>query len=124
MNQVLANYQEAVRSKTHKNFHCCKKTSVVQCLIGVSLCIQLHPTLCSPVDCSPPGSSVQGIFQARILEPFAFPTLGNLPDQGLDMGLLRSLHWQADSLPLVPPVAQTERIGLACWIPRFDPWVM
>ncbi|XDA88722.1 hypothetical protein R6Z07M_018363 [Ovis aries] len=25
-------------------------------------------TLCSPVDCSPPGSSVHGIFQARILE--------------------------------------------------------
>ena len=68
MNQVLANYGEAVRSKTHKNFHCCKKTSVVQCLIGISLCIQLHLTLCSPVDCSPPGSSVQGIFQARILE--------------------------------------------------------
>ena len=26
------------------------------------------PTLCDPVDCSPPGSSVYGIFQARILE--------------------------------------------------------
>ena len=26
------------------------------------------PTLCDPVDCSPPGSSVHGIFQARILE--------------------------------------------------------
>ena len=26
---------------------------------------QLHPTLCSPMDCSPPGSSVPGIFQAR-----------------------------------------------------------
>ena len=103
MNQVLANYREAVRSKTHKNFHCCKKTSVVQCLIGISLCIQFHLTLCSPVDCSPPGSSVQGIFQAKILESFAFPTLGNLPDQGLDVGFLRLLNWQADSLPLVPP---------------------
>ena len=29
---------------------------------------QLHATLCSPVDCSPPGSSAHGIFQARILE--------------------------------------------------------
>ena len=29
---------------------------------------QSCPTLCSPVDCSPPGSSVHGIFQARILE--------------------------------------------------------
>ena len=25
-------------------------------------------TLCYPMDCSPPGSSVHGIFQARILE--------------------------------------------------------
>ena len=25
-------------------------------------------TLCDPMDCSPPGSSVQGIFQARVLE--------------------------------------------------------
>ena len=29
---------------------------------------QLCPTLCDPVDCSPPGSSVRGIVQARILE--------------------------------------------------------
>ena len=25
-------------------------------------------TLCDPIDCSPPGSSVHGIFQARVLE--------------------------------------------------------
>ena len=29
---------------------------------------QLYPTLCNPVDCSPPGSSVHGILQARVLE--------------------------------------------------------
>ena len=29
---------------------------------------QSCPTLCHPVDCSPPGSSVHGILQARILE--------------------------------------------------------
>ena len=29
---------------------------------------QSSPTLCDPVDCSPPGSSVHGILQARILE--------------------------------------------------------
>ena len=28
----------------------------------------LHTTLCNPMDCSPPGSFVHGIFQARILE--------------------------------------------------------
>ena len=29
---------------------------------------QSHPTLCDPMDCSLPGSSVHGIFQARVLE--------------------------------------------------------
>ena len=29
---------------------------------------QLCPTLLDPMDCSPPGSSVHGIFQARVLE--------------------------------------------------------
>ena len=29
---------------------------------------QSCPTLCNPIDCSPPGSSVQGILQARVLE--------------------------------------------------------
>ena len=30
--------------------------------------LQLSPTLCDPMDCSPPGSSVHGILQARILQ--------------------------------------------------------
>ena len=30
--------------------------------------LQSCPTLCDPKDCSPPGSSVHGIFQARVLE--------------------------------------------------------
>ena len=29
---------------------------------------QPYPTLCDPMDCSLPGSSIRGIFQARILE--------------------------------------------------------
>ena len=29
---------------------------------------QLCPILSDPMDCSPPGSSVHGIFQARVLE--------------------------------------------------------
>ena len=29
---------------------------------------QSRPTLCDPMDCSPPGSSVHGTFQARVLE--------------------------------------------------------
>ena len=29
---------------------------------------QSYPTLRDPMDCSPPGSSIHGIFQARVLE--------------------------------------------------------
>ena len=29
---------------------------------------QSCPTLSDPMDCSPPGSSIHGIFQARVLE--------------------------------------------------------
>ena len=50
------------------------------------------------MDCSPPGSSVHGISQARILEWVAISfSRGSFPTQGLNLSLL---HWQADSLPL------------------------
>ena len=52
-------------------------------------------TLCDPVDCSPPGSSLHGILQARILEWVAFPSPGDLRDPGIERG---SLILQADSL--------------------------
>ena len=35
------------------------------------MCAQLCPTLCNPMDCNPPGSSVHGIFQPRVLEQVA-----------------------------------------------------
>ena len=37
------------------------------------LVAQSCPTVCDPMDCSPPGSSVHGILQARILEWVAIP---------------------------------------------------
>ena len=37
------------------------------------LVTQSCPTLCDPTDCSPPGSSVHGLFQARILEWVSMP---------------------------------------------------
>ena len=37
--------------------------------------LQLCTTLCDPMDCSPPGASVCGILQARILEWVAIPFL-------------------------------------------------
>ena len=38
------------------------------------------PTLCGPHDCSPPGSSVRGICQARILKWIVISSPGDLPD--------------------------------------------
>ena len=35
------------------------------------------------MDCSPPGSSVHGIFQARILEWIAVPPSGDVPHPGV-----------------------------------------
>ena len=40
-------------------------------------------TLFDPMDYSPPGSSVHGISQARILESLPFPSPGDLPDPGI-----------------------------------------
>ena len=48
------------------------------------VCAQSCPTLCDTMDCSLPGSSVQGIFQARILEWVAISSSGGLPNSGIE----------------------------------------
>ena len=45
-------------------------------------------TLWDPVDCSPPGSSIHGILQARILEWVAISSPGIFPTQGLNPCLI------------------------------------
>ena len=40
-------------------------------------------SLCDPMDCSPPGSSVHEVLQARILEWLPFPSPGDLPNPGI-----------------------------------------
>ena len=54
------------------------------------------------MDCSPPGSSVHGISQARILSGFPSPSPGDLPDWGIE---LESLHCRmfTTELPGKPP---------------------
>ena len=47
---------------------------------------QSCPTLCDPMDCSPPGSSVHGILKARILEWVAIPFPGDIPNPGMEPG--------------------------------------
>ena len=69
------------------------------CVDGAQLC----PTLCDGVDCSPPGSSVHGILQARILGWVAvsYSKRSSWP-RDRNTHLLYLLHWQVDSLPLGP----------------------
>ena len=45
---------------------------------------QSRLTLCDPMDCSPPGSSVHGILQARILECIITLSSGDLPHPGME----------------------------------------
>ena len=59
-------------------------------------CVSLY----DPMDRSPPGSSVHGLLQARILEWFPIPFPGDLPDPGIELG---SLTLQANSLLSEPP---------------------
>ena len=46
-------------------------------MLALVLIAQSCPTLCDPTDYSRPGSSVHGIFQARILEWFAISFSSN-----------------------------------------------
>ena len=67
---------------------------------------QSLPTLCHPMDCSLPGSSAQGLLQARILEGVAIPFSRVTPPQGWNPGLLS----QADPLLSAPPGKPTRKI--------------
>ena len=52
------------------------------------------------MDCSPPGSSVHGIPQAKILEWVAMPSSRDLPNPGIKPTSPVSPALQVDSLPL------------------------
>ena len=72
------------------------------------------------MDCGPPGSSVHGISQARILEGVPFLSPGNIPDPGIEPG---SPALQADSLLSEPPEKPIAK-GIFCFL-RFlllDDW--
>ena len=68
------------------------KTCVCVCAKLLQSCL----TLCDAMACSPPGSSVPGILQARILEWVALSSSRDLPNPGIEPVSLMFL-------PLVPP---------------------
>ena len=64
------------------------------------LAAQVCPTLGQPMDCSLPGSSVRGVFQARYWSGLPFSSPGDLPNPRIKPG---SPTLQEDSLPFEPP---------------------
>ena len=65
--------------------------------------LQSCPTLCNPMNCSPPSSSVHGDSPGKTWVGWHALLQGIFPSQGLNLHLLCPLHWQAGSLPLAPP---------------------
>ena len=61
--------------------------------------LQSCPTLCDPMDCSPPGSSVHGILQARILEWVDMPSSRGSPYPGIEAASTVTPALQVGSLP-------------------------
>ena len=68
----------------------------------------LRLTLCDLLDCSPPGSSVHGIFPVKNTGVGCHCLLqGIFPTQGSNLHLLHLLYWQVGSLPLAPSAAKS-----------------
>ena len=66
--------------------------------------LQSCPTLCDPIDCSPPGSSVHGDSLGKNTGVGCHALLQKIfPTQGLNLHLLHLLHWQVGSSPPRPP---------------------
>ena len=50
------------------------KILMIGCATAAAKLLQSCPTLCNPIDNSPPGSTIPGILQPRTLEWVAFPS--------------------------------------------------
>ena len=86
----------------------CVSVCVCVCVCVCVLVAQSCVTLCNPMDYSPPGSSVHGLLQVRILERVAVPSPGDLPNPETEP---RSPALQADSLPPEPGGSHCPLLG-------------
>ena len=73
-------------------------------------------TLCDPMNRSPPGSSVHGILQARILEWIAIPPPVDLPDPGIKPVSPVAAALQVDSLLLSHREALVTTLAFHKWL--------
>ena len=75
-NSSLTHFQDKPNFSTFVFHPCFHLWDGLQLWMYVSLHAQSYLTLCDPMDCSLPGSSVHGIFQARILESVVISSSG------------------------------------------------
>ena len=76
-----------------------QRKSLIRYICVCGLCV-LSPTLCDPMDCSPPGSSVHGSLQAKILEWHAISSSQESSQPRIKPASPAVPALQADSLPL------------------------
>ena len=89
----------------HVHTHIYKCTYICVRANSLQLCL----TLCNPMDCSSPGSSVHRILQTWTLEWVTTPSSERIfPTQGSNPRLLRLLHWQTSSLLLYKAILKRE----------------
>ena len=74
---------------------CCKSACLYQQYESIMV-----SHFCDPMDHGPPGTSVHGVLQPRILEWVAMPPPGDLPDPGIEPTSPASPALQEDSLSL------------------------
>ena len=71
-----------------------------ECVCACQVILVMSNSLCGPMDCGLPGSSVHGIFPGKNTGVGGHFLLGDLPDPGIKATSPRLLHLQADSLSL------------------------
>ena len=107
----------SIKTKENKSLQQAHNLRVLhkKTLVRIHRCVcakllQSCPTLCDPVDCNPPGSSVHGILQARVLEQVAIYSSKGSSQPRDSTHVSRLVHWQAGSLRL----ASLGKPGIIC----------
>ena len=99
---VWCSLQRCLKIFNHYSF---SSGCAVFCLVTQS-CL----TLWDPMNCSPPGSSLHGILQAKYWSGLPFPSPEDLPNPGIES---RSPSFQVDSLPS-EPTRKPKNIRVGC----------
>ena len=88
--------REAWRAEVHKELDTTEQLNSLNIYIYICVCVKVNvpvtqsrPTLCDPMDCSPPGSSVHGDYPGKNTGVYSHSLLqGIFPTQSLNPGLL------------------------------------